>query len=117
MGKFIRLSKGFSINLAGKAVATVADIEPADTVAIKPADFQGVYLPKVVVKEGDPVKAGSPLFHDKRIEQMMFASPVSGEVVEIKRGDKRKLLEIKILADRKSEFLGFKKYSVSDLAN
>jgi Na+-transporting NADH:ubiquinone oxidoreductase subunit A len=33
------------------------------------------------------------------MDQVIYASPVSGEVVEIKRGDKRKLLEIKILAD------------------
>jgi Na+-transporting NADH:ubiquinone oxidoreductase subunit A len=117
MGKFIRLNKGFSINLAGKPAPLVADLEPADTVAIKPTDFHGLYMPKVVVKEGDVVKAGSPLLHDKKFETMMFTSPVSGEVVEVKRGEKRKLLEIKILADRKNEFESFKKYSVSDLAN
>src|SRR5687767_12845330 len=117
MGKFIRLNKGFTINMAGKAAPLVVDSEPTDTVSIKPTDFQGLYMPKVVVKEGDVVKAGSPLFHDKKIEAMMFTSPVSGEVVEVKRGEKRKLLEIKILADRKNEFESFKKYSVSELAN
>jgi Na+-transporting NADH:ubiquinone oxidoreductase subunit A len=117
MGKFIRLSKGFNINLAGKAAPLVAEIEPADTVSIKPTDFHGLYMPKVMVKEGDSVKAGTPLFHDKNFETMMFTSPVSGEVVEVKRGEKRKLLEIKILADRKNEFENFKKYSVSELAN
>jgi Na+-transporting NADH:ubiquinone oxidoreductase subunit A len=117
MGKIIRLSKGFSINMAGKAAPIVAEVEPADTVSIKPTDFQGLYMPKVLVKEGDPVKAGSALFHDKKHETLMFTSPVSGEVVEVKRGEKRKLLEIKILADRKNEFEPFKKFSVSDLMN
>lgn len=117
MGKFIRLNKGFNINLAGKAAPQVVEAEPADTVSIKPTDFHGLYMPKVVVKEGDSVKAGTPLFHDKKFDSINFVSPVSGEVVEVKRGDKRKLLEIKILADRKSESESFKKYSVSELTN
>jgi Na+-transporting NADH:ubiquinone oxidoreductase subunit A len=66
---------------------------------------------------GDSVKAGTPLFHDKRHEQIVFTAPVSGEIVEVKRGEKRKLLEIKILADKKVEFESFKKYSVSDINN
>lgn len=117
MGKFIRLKKGFNINLAGKPQPKVAEVEMADTYAIKPTDFFGLYMPKPVVKEGDTVKAGSPLFHDKRFESVLFTAPVSGEVIEIKRGEKRKLLEIKILADKKMEFESFKKYSVSDIQN
>jgi Na+-transporting NADH:ubiquinone oxidoreductase subunit A len=117
MGKFIRLKKGFSINLAGKAAPKIADSEPAETITLKPSDFFGLYMPKVVVKEGDVVKAGSPLFHDKKVEGMQFTSPVSGEVVEVKRGEKRLLLEIKVLADKKNEYLNFKKFTVSELAN
>lgn len=117
MGKFIRLKKGFDINLAGKASPNVVTVDQPETFAIKPTDFQGVYLPKVVVREGDSVKAGSILFHDKRKENVVFTAPVSGEVVEIKRGDKRKLLEVKILADKTIEYVQFDKYSVSDIAN
>ena len=117
MGKFIRLKKGFTINLSGKAAPKIAETEPAETVSIKPTDFHGLYIPKVVVKEGDNVKAGSVLFHDKKLERIQFTSPVSGEVVEIKRGEKRSLLEIKILADRKSEYESFKKYTVSEIAH
>lgn len=117
MGKFIRLKKGFTINLAGKAASKVVEIEQPDTFVIKPTDFHGTYMPKPVVKEGDTVKAGSPLFHDKRHESIIYSAPVSGEVVEIKRGEKRKLLEIKILADKKVEYETFKKYTISEIAN
>jgi Na+-transporting NADH:ubiquinone oxidoreductase subunit A len=117
MGKFIRLKKGFTINLAGKAAPKVVEIEQPDTFVIKPTDFHGTYMPKPVVKEGDTVKAGSPLFHDKRHENIIYTAPVSGEVVEIKRGEKRKLLEIKILADKRVEYETFKKYTVSEIAN
>jgi Na+-transporting NADH:ubiquinone oxidoreductase subunit A len=116
MGRFIRLRKGFDINMAGKAVPRVVNVEQPETFVIKPTDFHGIYMPKPVVQEGDTVKAGSVLFHDKRNEKIVFTAPVSGEVVEIKRGEKRKLLEIKILADRNIEHLSFKRYSVSDLS-
>lgn len=117
MGRFIRLKKGFDLHLAGKAVPRVAAVDQPDTFVIKPTDFHGIYMPKPVVKEGDTVKAGSVLFHDKRNEKIVFTAPVSGEVVEIKRGEKRKLLEIKILADKSIEHLTFTRYSVSELAN
>jgi len=117
MGKYIRLKKGFNINLAGKAAAKVTETDQAETFVIKPTDFHGIYMPKPVVKEGDIVKVGSPLFHDKKHESVVYAAPVSGEIVEIKRGEKRKLLEIKILADKKVEYESFKKYSVSEIGN
>ena len=49
------------------------------------------------------------------MEDGKYCSPVSGEVVEIKRGEKRKLLEIKVLADKEIEYVSFPKVSVSDL--
>lgn len=117
MGKFIRLKKGFTINLAGKAAAKIGESGPPDSVAIKPADFHGIYIPKVVVKEGDTVKAGTPLFHDKKLERVQFTSPVSGEVVRITRGEKRSLLEVVVLADKTTEYQSFRKYTVSEIAN
>lgn len=118
MGKTIRLKKGFDINLAGKAapkIAATGSIETGETFAVKPVDFHGIYLPKVVVKEGDTVKAGATLFHDKRNEKIAFTAPVSGEVIEIKRGEKRKLLEVKILADSHIEYQEFRKYTESEI--
>lgn len=116
MGKFIRLKKGFDINLAGKASPKIANLDQPETFAVKPTDFQGVYLPKMVVQEGDTVKAGTVLFHDKKHEKVVFTAPVSGEIVEVKRGEKRKLLEVKILADKVVEHVQFEKFSVSDIA-
>lgn len=116
MGKTIRLKKGFDINLVGKPEPKIGVTEQPETYAIKPTDFHGIYLPKVLVKEGDVVKAGSVLFHDKRNENIVFTAPVSGEVVEIKRGEKRKLLEVKILADKTIEFVQFNKVAPAEFA-
>ncbi len=115
MSKTIKLKKGFDINLAGKAEKTVANTPLSETFAIKPTDFVGMKRPKLKVKEGDNVKAGSPVLFDKMQEDVMVCSPVSGEVVEVKRGAKRKILEIKILADKEVEYESFQSYSVSDL--
>lgn len=115
MSKVVKLKKGFDIRLAGKAEKQVHDFQPVKTFAIKPTDFVGMQRPKVLVKEGDTVKAGTPLLLDKKMEKVQFVSPVSGEIVEIKRGEKRKLLEIKILADDVIEFESFQKYSASEI--
>ncbi|MDH4057652.1 MAG: Na(+)-translocating NADH-quinone reductase subunit A [Cyclobacteriaceae bacterium] len=117
MGKFIRLKKGFDINLVGKVTPKVVTLDQPETFAVKPPDFQGIYMPKVVVEVGDTVKAGTVLFHDKKHENIVFTAPVSGEVVEVKRGNKRKLLEVKILADKTVEHLQFTKHSVSEIAH
>lgn len=116
MSKTIKLKKGFDINLAGKAEKTVANTPLSETFAIKPTDFVGMKRPKLKVAEGDTVKAGSPVLFDKMQEEVMICSPVSGEVVEVKRGAKRKILEIKILADKEIEFEAFTSYNISDLA-
>src|SRR5690606_25412458 len=117
MGKHIRLRKGFDINLAGKASPTITTTDQPDVFAVKPTDFQGVYLPRVLVNVGDTVKAGAPLFRDKRFEKVLFTAPVSGEVIEVKRGEKRKLLEVEILAAKSLEHADSPKYSAGGLAS
>jgi Na+-transporting NADH:ubiquinone oxidoreductase subunit A len=57
----------------------------------------------MLVKQGAEVKAGEPLFYNKNIEEMLFVSPVSGELIEIERGDRRRILTLKILADKTQE--------------
>ncbi len=115
MSKNIKLKKGFEINLKGKAQDSISEEIKPDTFALKPTDFPGVQRGKVMVNVGDVVKAGTPVFYDKTMEEVMYASPVSGEVVEIRRGAKRKLLEVVVLADKEIEYEDFGKVSPSDL--
>jgi Na+-transporting NADH:ubiquinone oxidoreductase subunit A len=117
MSKLVKLKKGFDIKLVGKAEKKLVDFSPAKTYAIKPTDFIGLLRPKVLVNEGDTVKAGSPIMFDKAMDGVMYVAPVSGEIVEIKRGEKRKLLEIKILADSEVSFESFEKYDEAGLAS
>lgn len=106
MSKNIKLNKGLNINLKGEAEKVLVNAPYPETFAIKPTDFHLV-MPRLNVKVGDEVKAGTPLFHDKNNENIKFVSPVSGEVAEIVRGEKRKLLEIRILADKEIRYESF----------
>ncbi len=116
MSKTIKLKKGFDINLAGKPEKKISEIPLSEIFAVKPTDFSHMSRPKLLVKEGDTVKAGTPILYDKMSEEIRYCAPVSGEVAEIKRGEKRKLLEIKILADKEVVFEKFKSYNTSELS-
>lgn len=115
MSKILKLKKGFDIKLVGKAKLELVDFAPALTFAIKPTDFVGLQRPKVLVNEGDAVLAGTPILMDKSMNQVIYAAPVSGEILEIKRGDKRKLLEIKILVDKSITHLPSGKIDLASL--
>jgi len=95
MAKVIKLRKGLDVNLKGKATKETASVKCPGEYALVPDDFHGV-KPKVVVKEGDAVKAGDALFVDKLHPEVKFVSPVSGTVSMVERGDRRKLLSIRV---------------------
>jgi len=99
------IKKGLDIKLLGDSEKTIVDYH-AKRFAIKPTDFIGVF-PKMMVAEGDVVKAGAPLFYDKNRNNLIFTSPVSGKVTTLKRGAKRKLLEIVVEADSLNESVVF----------
>ncbi|RUA11864.1 MAG: NADH:ubiquinone reductase (Na(+)-transporting) subunit A [Flavobacteriia bacterium] len=115
MSKDIKIRKGLSINLKGKAKHELSSVSRSKIYAINPPDFYGV-IPKMVVKAGEKVKAGDVVFFDKKDEQIKFTSPVSGEIREIIRGARRRILSIKIIADTKDQFkdLGAKNPSKMD---
>ena len=105
MSEVIKIKKGLTIKLQGEADRKLSELGSLKY-ALKPTDFIGVF-PKLNVKEGDKVKAGSPVFYDKYRENIQFTSPVSGIITGIKRGAKRVLLEIRIEADEKNEYVDF----------
>lgn len=103
MSKDIRIKKGLDINLVGAAEQTTSPAVSSNVYAINLDDFHGI-TPKMMMKEGAEVKAGEPIFYNKNREDMLFVSPVSGELVEIVRGARRRILTLKILADKKQVF-------------
>lgn len=105
----INIKKGLDIKLKGKAECVITPVI-SKNLAVKPTDFHAL-TPKMLVEAGAPVKAGTPLFHDKYREQILFASPVSGTVTEVVRGEKRRILEVRIAADvdGAADYLKFEK--------
>ena len=110
------LKKGFNINLDGSAINELGSDFKTNSYAVKPTDFINITRPKLLVEIGDDVKAGTPILYDKLQEKIMYCSPVSGEVIDIIRGDKRRLEEIRILPDKEVKFLNHKKYTVKDIS-
>ncbi|MGL4364067.1 MAG: Na(+)-translocating NADH-quinone reductase subunit A [Bacteroidales bacterium] len=101
MSSTLKLSQGLSIRLKGGAEKVFFKSATPATYALKPSDFHGL-TPKLLLREGDILKVGTPVFCDKYNPEVLFVSPVSGTLQEIKRGDRRKILEI-IIAPNSEE--------------
>ena len=106
MSNNIYLKKGLNIPISGAAAQNTRKVIVPDVVAVKPTDFRG-FVPKLLVREGDKVLAGTPILADKMSQSILLTSPVSGTVAQVVRGEKRKLLEVRIKADEKQEFVDF----------
>ena len=114
MANVIKLNKGLDINLKGRAEEKNIQLKSNGQYALVPDDFEGV-TPKVVVREGDKVKAGDALFVNKQYPEVKFASPVSGTVSAVVRGERRKVLCVKVDADAQQSFVDFGKKDVTKL--
>lgn len=106
MARTIRLRRGLDISLAGKAEKRKMSLLPGRKYSFQPGAFVGV-VPKVVVKAGERVKAGTPLFCSKTHPEVTFASPVSGVVTAIDRGERRRVLGVRIDADERQDYVDY----------
>ena len=106
MPKVFKIRRGLNIPMKGEAEKVFTRAELAEFYAVKPTDFPGL-TPKLSVAEGDRVKVGTPLFFDKFRPEVVFTSPVSGEVHLIKRGERRRILEVIVKTDNSQDFEDF----------
>lgn len=116
MSKDIKIKKGLDIKLIGEAEKSVEQAIISNFCTIRPEDFHSV-IPKLIAKEGATLKAGDVIFYDKSNEEVKFVSPVSGTVIEVLRGPKRRIDAIKIQADKEQSFKDFGKFNMSSDAN
>jgi Na+-transporting NADH:ubiquinone oxidoreductase subunit A len=112
MSLSVNLKRGLDIRITGTADRILAEEVDAALYGVKPVDFPGL-IPKLNVKPGEMVSAGSPLFHDKIRPEIIFSSPVSGKVLAINRGDRRRLLEV-VIEKSGNEYIDF---GLSDPSN
>jgi Na+-transporting NADH:ubiquinone oxidoreductase subunit A len=114
MANVIKLRKGLDINLKGKAAEQLVSVKEPEFYSLQPDDFTGI-TPKVLVKEQEHVTAGGALFADKNHPELLFVSPVSGTVIQVERGARRKVLNIVVQADGGQQFEEFGKQDANKL--
>lgn len=111
----VKIKRGYDINLKGKATNNLVKGIKSKEYAFKPTNFQGIDRPKILVQEGEHVKAGTAIFFDKKMEQVKYTAPVSGKVTAVVRGERRKPLFIKIEADETIEYAEFTNYAPNEI--
>ena len=115
MIKDVSIKDGANLNLKGLASMELEVANMSLNYALNPDDFFGL-IPRMLVKEGDKVSLGQPIFHDKNNESIKIVSPVSGKIQEIVRGAKRKILNVIIKKEGESA-VNFKIPSLSSISN
>ncbi len=103
------IRKGLDIKLAGAPDFSIVEAPAASTVALVPAEFGPIKL-RLDVKEGDAVKRGQPLFHDKNNPALRGVATASGTVHSITYGARRRVERILIACDGRDEAVPFPRY-------
>tara|TARA_B100000214_G_scaffold151237_1_gene108233 strand:- start:362 stop:1711 length:1350 start_codon:yes stop_codon:yes gene_type:complete len=114
MSKDISIKDGANLNLKGLASTELQVAKKSSNYALNPDDFFGL-IPRMLVKEGDKVSLGQPIFHDKNDESIKIVSPVSGKILEIIRGAKRKILNV-VIKKEGDAIVNFKIPSLSSIS-
>ncbi len=114
MADVIKIKKGLDIKMNGQAEKLFVKAPRAKTFAVKPVDFHGL-TPKIIPNLCDQVKVGTPIFYDKYNPDVKFTSPVSGILLSINRGERRRIVEVVIEDDGKDTRETFLKGAPADL--
>ena len=113
MPDIYKIKRGLDLPVSGKAVPVVKKMAGGQA-AVCPDNFKGL-APRLLVKEGDKVLAGSPVVADKNHPEILLTAPLSGTVSGIVRGERRKLLAITIEPDGQGGKTAFPKRDPSVL--
>jgi Na+-transporting NADH:ubiquinone oxidoreductase subunit A len=105
-----KIKKGKGLAITGKPSSEIANAASSKKYTLLPPDFEGRKF-KLEVKVGDEVKVGTPLLSDRVNNRIVYTSPAGGKVVEINRGEKRKILEVVVETGGSEEFKEFPVHS------
>lgn len=113
----IKITRGLDLPIAGAPSQQIEDARRVRTVALLGRDYVGM-KPTMLVKEGDRVKLGQPLFEDKKTPGVIFTAPGTGTVREINRGERRIFLSLVIeLDDSDDDQLTFASHDAAGLSS
>lgn len=105
----MRIKKGLDLPIKGVPEQFLEDVLDSKHVAVVGQDYIGM-KPTMLVKEGDTVKAGQPVFSCKKVEGVLYTAPASGKVVKIQRGERRVFQNLVIEKDQSNEFHSYDSY-------
>ena len=112
----IEISRGFTPKVTGMPDLTMIRLPFPSSVGVSAGDIPFI-RPKLLVKEGDSVRTGSPLFTDKRDRTINYVSPATGKVRKILFGERRKLIEVVLTAEVLDDFIQFDPVSSGELTD
>ena len=112
----IHIKKGHDLNFAGKPKKVFGKLANPEILTVSPLDFPGL-KPKILVKEGDEVKIGTPLFSDKLNSDLIFCSPGGGKVIKIQIGERRRIEYILIQLSSNEESEPLSTYNDNEIKN
>ncbi len=95
MTRIIKIKKGLDIPVAGAPSDRFTECRPTFA-AVTPDDFPGYHW-RPVVKPGEHVVAGQPVFQAKEADDISLVSPITGNVGEIARGARRHIEYLSII--------------------
>lgn len=110
----IKIRKGLDLPIAGLPEQQIHDGPAISQVALLGEEYVGM-RPSMLVKEGDNVLKGQPLFEDKRNPGVVFTAPASGTVIAINRGERR-LLQSVVIEVQGDEAVAFERHDPESLA-
>lgn len=113
--KKVVVKRGYSLKLAGAPAETLQQAKRSETIAALPSQIPFI-KPKALVKEGDIVKIGTPLFLDKQDPRVQYLSPGAGTVSAIVYGERRRLDRIEIRLDRDEQHIPFSLFAHDEIA-
>lgn len=113
-----KITKGLDLPISGEPIQVIREKRQPTRVAIMADDFPGL-RPGMLVKEGDTVKRGQPLFEDRTRAGVIHTAPGAGRVIGVYRGARRALQSVVIdLSDSEragtpgdDEVVAFESYS------
>ncbi len=113
-----KIRKGLDLPITGGLSSQkIEGTKTTKQVAVVGLDYVGM-KPTMLVKEGDAVKIGQPLFECKKNVGVVYTSPAAGVVKEIRRGERRAFQAIIVDVAATEEQVQFKNYlgkSVAEL--
>jgi len=86
--RIIKIKKGLDLPIKGSPDSSKIERILPTRAGLIGFDYVGL-KPTMLVKVGDQVKLGQPLFTDKKLPGVKYTSPASGKIIEINRGGKK----------------------------